>query len=304
MDFIKRISEIRSKIVEIISFSQDKEQKIDKDSLKEKSDYSTEEVKEIILTEDEIQKYVQLEIVERLSDKTKNETYSFDFDPLFQKAAILSVEYQDSSAAFLERKLRLDYSRAKKLMGQLESAGIVGPYEGYTSRTVNITNVFQVELLLARLGLLNDERYNHFKKNILPLHEELVLSKVNEEIRAQEISKENELKEILKQEILAKEREKSEKEKRQRLKIQVRKELIEEGIISSINEPGLKREPISKEVLDRVWNRDGGKCVKCGSQEKIEFDHIIPFSKGGSDTYRNLQILCEKCNREKSNSIG
>ena len=65
-----------------------------------------------------------------------------------------------------------------------------------------------------------------------------------------------------------------------------------------------KREPISQETQDRVWNRDGGKCVKCGSAEKLEFDHIIPFSKGGANTYRNLQLLCEKCNRTKSNKIG
>ncbi|MEI6823714.1 MAG: HNH endonuclease [Bacteroidota bacterium] len=56
--------------------------------------------------------------------------------------------------------------------------------------------------------------------------------------------------------------------------------------------------------MDKVWNRDGGKCVKCGSQENLEFDHIIPFSKGGSSTYRNIQILCKKCNIEKSNKIG
>lgn len=54
----------------------------------------------------------------------------------------------------------------------------------------------------------------------------------------------------------------------------------------------------------RVWNRDGGKCVKCGSPEKLEFDHIIPFSKGGSNGYRNIQLLCENCNRAKSNNIG
>ena len=101
-----------------------------------------------------------------------------------------------------------------------------------------------------------------------------------------------------------KENEKLEKEKIKQLKNQVRKELIEEGMIWSLNESDLKREPIPQDILDRVWNRDGGKCVKCGSQEKIEFDHIIRFSKGGSNTYRNLQILCEKCNRQKSNSIG
>ncbi|PKP33897.1 MAG: hypothetical protein CVU00_09280 [Bacteroidetes bacterium HGW-Bacteroidetes-17] len=66
----------------------------------------------------------------------------------------------------------------------------------------------------------------------------------------------------------------------------------------------LRREPISQEVQDRVWNRDGGRCVKCGSCEKLEFDHIIPFSKGGSNTYRNIQLLCEECNRKKSNKIG
>lgn len=61
---------------------------------------------------------------------------------------------------------------------------------------------------------------------------------------------------------------------------------------------------ISREIQDRVWRRDEGKCVVCGSNEKLEFDHIIPFSKGGANTYRNVQLLCEKCNREKSNRIG
>jgi len=65
-----------------------------------------------------------------------------------------------------------------------------------------------------------------------------------------------------------------------------------------------KRERITQEVMDKVWNRDNGRCVLCGSQENIEFDHIIPFSKGGSNTYRNLQILCKKCNLAKSNKIG
>ena len=68
--------------------------------------------------------------------------------------------------------------------------------------------------------------------------------------------------------------------------------------------PSDSREPIPEDVQNQVWNRDGGKCVKCGSKEKLEFDHIIPFSKGGANTARNLQLLCEKCNRSKSNNIG
>ena len=61
---------------------------------------------------------------------------------------------------------------------------------------------------------------------------------------------------------------------------------------------------IPQEVKDQVWNRDGGKCVDCGSNENLEFDHIIPFSKGGANTYRNIQLLCEHCNRGKSDKIG
>lgn len=61
---------------------------------------------------------------------------------------------------------------------------------------------------------------------------------------------------------------------------------------------------ISQAVMDKVWRRDEGKCVQCGSQENLEFDHIIPFSKNGSNTYRNIQLLCESCNRKKSAKIG
>ena len=64
------------------------------------------------------------------------------------------------------------------------------------------------------------------------------------------------------------------------------------------------REPIPQDVMDAVWNRDGGQCVKCGSNQDLEYDHMIPLSKGGSNKYRNLQLLCLKCNRSKSDKIG
>lgn len=65
----------------------------------------------------------------------------------------------------------------------------------------------------------------------------------------------------------------------------------------------IDRPLIPESVRNEVWRRDLGKCVMCGSQEKLEFDHIIPISKGGSNTARNLQLLCESCNRKKSNII-
>lgn len=60
---------------------------------------------------------------------------------------------------------------------------------------------------------------------------------------------------------------------------------------------------VPSNVKIAVWRRDEGKCVKCTSQEKLEYDHIIPVSKGGSNTERNVQLLCEKCNRLKSANI-
>ena len=65
-----------------------------------------------------------------------------------------------------------------------------------------------------------------------------------------------------------------------------------------------KREKISQDVKDLVWKRDDGKCAQCGSNEKLEFDHIIPVIKGGSSTYRNIQLLCEPCNRKKNSKLG
>ena len=64
-----------------------------------------------------------------------------------------------------------------------------------------------------------------------------------------------------------------------------------------------RRPPIPRSVKMYVWRRDGGRCVECGSKERLEYDHIIPVSKGGSHTERNLQLLCERCNRSKGASI-
>ena len=64
-----------------------------------------------------------------------------------------------------------------------------------------------------------------------------------------------------------------------------------------------RRERIPDSVRLFVWQRDQGKCVKCGGAEKLEFDHIIPIAKGGSNTERNIQLLCEQCNRAKGVTI-
>lgn len=92
-----------------------------------------------------------------------------------------------------------------------------------------------------------------------------------------------------------------EKKKKRNLEKMALQELIDEGELFSESN---KRPPIPKDVADAVWNRDKGKCVYCGSTENLHFDHIIPFSKGGDTSIENLQLLCRKCNLEKSNKIG
>lgn len=63
-----------------------------------------------------------------------------------------------------------------------------------------------------------------------------------------------------------------------------------------------KSRRIPAKVQEFVYDRDKGKCVYCKSSFDLHFDHIIPFSKGGSSSdVKNIQILCAKCNLHKGN---
>lgn len=65
-----------------------------------------------------------------------------------------------------------------------------------------------------------------------------------------------------------------------------------------------RRERIPEEVRNFVWLRDEGRCVNCGSEEELQFDHVIPFARGGGTSTENVQILCGDCNRAKGDAIG
>ena len=61
---------------------------------------------------------------------------------------------------------------------------------------------------------------------------------------------------------------------------------------------------IPSSVKLEVFKRDQGKCIKCGSGDNLHYDHILPFSKGGTSiTSENIQILCARHNIQKSNRI-
>jgi 5-methylcytosine-specific restriction endonuclease McrA len=72
---------------------------------------------------------------------------------------------------------------------------------------------------------------------------------------------------------------------------------------TAVVKDGYKREPISASVRSEVWRRDNGCCVDCGSRDRLELDHIIPVSKGGSSSARNIELRCLPCNRSKGAKI-
>jgi hypothetical protein len=65
-----------------------------------------------------------------------------------------------------------------------------------------------------------------------------------------------------------------------------------------------KRRLIPTPVKLEVWKRDGGKCVRCGATDELHFDHIIPYSKGGTSlSADNIQLLCARHNIAKNDRI-
>jgi S-DNA-T family DNA segregation ATPase FtsK/SpoIIIE len=72
-------------------------------------------------------------------------------DALFEEAARMIVAHQQGSTSLLQRKLKLGYNRAGRLIDQLEAAGIVGPFEGSKAREVLIKDDVSLEQLLNGL---------------------------------------------------------------------------------------------------------------------------------------------------------
>ncbi|MGQ9642263.1 MAG: DNA translocase FtsK, partial [Ignavibacterium sp.] len=114
---------------------------------------STEEVERItnyIYSQPAFSKPYQLP---SLYDKKKSSISNSadDLDERFEEAARIIVRYQQGSVSFLQRKLQLGYSRAARIMDQLEEAGIVGPNDGSKARTILVENEEQLETILRSL---------------------------------------------------------------------------------------------------------------------------------------------------------
>ncbi len=88
-----------------------------------------------------------------LYDKKKETSsgVSTDLDPMFEDAAKVIVRHQQGSVSLLQRRLKLGYSRAARIVDQLEEAGIVGPNDGSKARSVLVENEEQLETILRNL---------------------------------------------------------------------------------------------------------------------------------------------------------
>ncbi len=114
---------------------------------------STDEVEKITNYVYAQQAYSKPYFLPSLYEK-KKETfggYLQDLDPMFEDAARVIVRHQQGSVSLLQRRLKLGYSRAARIVDQLEEAGIVGPNDGSKARSVLVENEEQLETILRSI---------------------------------------------------------------------------------------------------------------------------------------------------------
>ena len=77
------------------------------------------------------------------------------------------------------------------------------------------------------------------------------------------------------------------------IKIDQRQPVIEQQYIEKVI---TVRKTITEAEREEIFIRDNRMCQICGSREKLQIDHIVPFSQGGTTAKENLQTLCKSCN--------
>ncbi|MHB1686498.1 MAG: DNA translocase FtsK [Ignavibacteriaceae bacterium] len=114
---------------------------------------STDEVERITNYIYSQQGYSKPYFLPSLYDKKKETAGGFltDLDPMFEDAARVVVRHQQGSTSLLQRRLKLGYSRAARIIDQLEEAGIVGPSDGSKARAVQVESEEQLETILRSL---------------------------------------------------------------------------------------------------------------------------------------------------------
>jgi S-DNA-T family DNA segregation ATPase FtsK/SpoIIIE len=92
------------------------------------------------------------EYVDENEDASKSDFDPSQRDAMFDEAARIIVTHQQGSASLLQRKLKLGYNRAGRIVDQLESLGVIGKFEGSKAREVLIKDMASLEALLKGNG--------------------------------------------------------------------------------------------------------------------------------------------------------
>ncbi len=88
-----------------------------------------------------------------LNRKKNGGSLASEFDEMFEEAARLVVRHQQASTSFLQRRLKLGYGRAARVVDELEEAGIIGPFEGSKGREVLMESEAELDARLTELGM-------------------------------------------------------------------------------------------------------------------------------------------------------
>ena len=135
------------------------------DSISESNTSSNPQI--IKLTEHEIQNFIEIEYKNRLKKALGEDSVisESERDPLFREAAEIIVTEQQGSTSLLQRKLKIGYNRAGRIIDQLEEAGIIGPFEGSKERIVNIPSLANQKVFIS---------------DYLPLYEKQIDERISE----------------------------------------------------------------------------------------------------------------------------
>ena len=209
---------------------------------------------------------------------------------IYSQSARSYIDSMDSEYKFVNKddNLHISIVQYKLCSSDLDIYNIKSPISGVFRFCVAETNDINTGEEIAIIDT-SEEALEEFRQWERAEMERKAKEQKEREERLEKIEKEEIARKI------------KEKHRRRQLEKIVRQELIDSGELFG-EQP--KRPPIPREVVDAVYKRDGGRCVYCGSTENLQIDHIIPFSKGGDTCVENLQLLCRKCNLEKSNKIG
>lgn len=217
-------------------------------------------------------------LINELDKKRKQEEW--DNLPTIEKDRILEENKKLEKEKTL--KLENEYKEQQVKNKRAEKLAEENRLRDLKIKEENEKNEKESQLILAKEAEANEKE-----------KEENRLKKIQE----QREKRERELKEEIKRKIL-------ENERRKQLASEAIQELLDAGLIDNNYYSGKSiRESIPTEVKIGVWHRDKERCVSCSSKLNLEFDHIIPVSKGGANSIKNIQLLCRNCNRAKSNKI-